>query len=208
MTEHQVRQPKADIGRQQIGSVYAKAFLATAGKTNTVDDDLDEFAALLADVVDQQPVFEATLASPRVSAEEKIDLLDKTLQGHASDGLLTFVKVVCQHGRLDCLREIYLAARRQHNHSKGVMQVHVTTAEALDENMSGRIQKDLSEHLQHDVELVKHVNPSILGGMIVRIGDMVYDSSVRQKLNSIRQQTVENTAQQMRDAIDRFALSN
>ena len=208
MTEHHVQQPKADIGRQQVGSVYAKALLAAAANSNTVDQDLDEFAELLTTLVENQPAFEATLASPRIAAEEKIGLLDKTLQGHVSEGLLKFLKVVCRHGRLDCLREIYLAARQQHNDSKGVRQVHVTTAESLDDHMSGRIQQELTAHLQHEVELIKHVDPSVIGGMIIRIGDMVYDSSVRQKLSSMRQQTVANTAQHMRDSIDRFALSN
>ena len=110
----QVQEPKADIGKQQIGTVYAKAFLAAAAKNQTVDSDLEEFGALLASVIEKEPAFEQMLASPRVAIEEKIALLDKTLKGRVSDGLLTFIKVVCQHERLDCLREIYLAARDQH----------------------------------------------------------------------------------------------
>lgn len=208
MTDHQVQQPKADIGKQQIGTVYAKAFLAAAAQSQSVDQDLDEFGALVATVLNQQPTFEATLSSPRVAVEEKIGLLDRTLKGNVSEGLLKFLKVVCRHERLDCLREIYLAARDQHHQAKGVVQVHVTTAEALDGGMSERVKSELGQHLKSEVDLVQKVDPSIVGGMIIRIGDMVYDSSVRQKLASIRQKTVDNTSQQMRESLEKFAPSN
>ena len=86
--------------------------------------------------------------------------------------------------------------------------MEVTTAEALDASASQRVEKDLSEFLGKKVDLVKHVDADIIGGMIIRIGDMVYDTSVRQKLASIRTQTVESTAQQMRASLEQFATNN
>ena len=63
----QVQEPKADIGKQQIGTVYAKAFLAASANSKSVDADLEEFGLLVANVIEKQPVFEQTLASPRVA---------------------------------------------------------------------------------------------------------------------------------------------
>ncbi len=205
MTDTQVQSPKADIGKQQIGTVYAKAFLAAASTKQSVERDLSELGALLATVIDKQPTFEAVLASPRIAIDEKIAMLEKTLKGRVSDGLLTFLDVVCRHERLDCLREIYFAAREQYNESNGIAQVQVTTAQPLDDRTTDRIKEGLAQHLDKDIELLKHVDPAVIGGMIIRIGDMVYDTSVRQRLVSIREQTVEKAAQQMRQTVDQFA---
>ncbi len=208
MSDQKSSQPKADIGRQQIGGVYAKAFLATAEKEGTARELLDELGSLVLHTLDKQPAFEATLASPRIAAEEKVEMLDRVFQKRVSAGLLTFLKVVCRHDRLDCLREIHAALKQQYNESRGVVEVHLTTAQPLDEKLTRRIEQTLTQHLKQDVELQRATDPLLIGGMIIRIGDMVYDSSVRQRLFSLRQQTVDKTVQQMRSASDRFATNN
>lgn len=208
MSDQKSSQPKADIGRQQIGGVYAKAFLAAAEKDGTARELLDELGSLVLHTLDKQPAFDATLASPRIAAEEKAEMLDRVFQGRVSVGLLTFLKVVCRHDRLDCLREIHAAAKRQHNEARGVVEVHLTTAQPLDETLTGQIEQALTQHLKQEVELQRSTDPLLIGGTIIRIGDMVYDSSVRQRLFSLRQRTVDKTVQEMRSASDRFATSN
>ncbi len=208
MSDQESPQPKADIGRQQIGSVYAKAFLAAAVNQGAVRERLDELGSFVQDILDRQPAFAATLASPRIAADEKVAMLDRVCHDRASEGLLTFLKVVCRHGRLDCLHEIHAAAKHQYNQTQGIVEVQLTTAQPLDEELSQRIRHALAEHLKQDVELRKATDASLIGGMIIRIGDLVYDSSVRQRLSSMRRQTVERTVQQMRSASDRFLTSN
>ena len=205
MSDENSSQPKADIGRQQIGGIYAKAFLAAAQKEGTASELLDELGSLVLHTLDKQPAFEATLASPRIAAEEKVEILNRVFQQRVSAGLLTFLKVVCRHDRLDCLREIHAAAKQQYNESRGIVEVHVTTARPLDEKLTRQIEQALSQHLKQEVELQRSTDTLLIGGMIIRIGDMVYDSSLRQRLFSLRQQTVDKTVQQMRSASDRFA---
>ena len=205
MSDENSSRPKADIGRQQIGGIYAKAFLAAAQKEGTASELLDELGSLVLHTLDKQPAFEATLASPRIAAEEKVEILNRVFQQRVSAGLLTFLKVVCRHERLDCLREIHAAAKQQYNESRGIVEVHVTTARPLDEKLTRQIEQALSQHLKQEVELQRSTDTLLIGGMIIRIGDMVYDSSLRQRLFSLRQQTVDKTVQQMRSASDRFA---
>jgi F-type H+-transporting ATPase subunit delta len=205
MSDENSSQPKADIGRQQIGGIYAKAFLAAAQKDGAARELLDELGSLVLHALDKQPAFEATLASPRIAAEEKVEILNRVFQQRVSAGLLTFLKVVCRHDRLDCLREIHAAAKQQYNESRGIVEVHLTTARPLDEKLTRQIEQALSQHLKQEVELQRSTDTLLIGGMIIRIGDMVYDSSLRQRLFSLRQQTVDKTVQQMRSASDRFA---
>jgi F-type H+-transporting ATPase subunit delta len=205
MSDENSSQPKADIGRQQIGGIYAKAFLAAAQKDGAARELLDELGSLVLHALDKQPAFEATLASPRIAAEEKVEILNRVFQQRVSAGLLTFLKVVCRHDRLDCLREIHAAAKQQYNESRGIVEVHLTTAQPLEEKLTRQIERALSEHLKQEVELQRSTDTLLIGGMIIRIGDMVYDNSLRQRLFSLRQQTVDKTVQQMRSASDRFA---
>jgi F-type H+-transporting ATPase subunit delta len=205
MSDENSSQPKADIGRQQIGGIYAKAFLAAAQKDGAARELLDELGSLVLHTLDKQPAFEATLASPRIAAEEKVEILNRVFQQRVSAGLLTFLKVVCRHDRLDCLREIHAAAKQQYNESRGIVEVHLTTAQPLDGKLTRQIEQALSQHLKQEVELQRSTDTLLIGGMIIRIGDMVYDSSLRQRLFSLRQQTVDKTVQQMRSASDRFA---
>ena len=205
MSDENSSQPKADIGRQQIGGIYAKAFLAAAQKDGAARELLDELGSLVLHALDKQPAFEATLASPRIAAEEKVEILNRVFQQRVSAGLLTFLKVVCRHERLDCLREIHAAAKQQYNESRGIVEVHLTTAQPLEEKLTRQIERALSEHLKQEVELQRSTDTLLIGGMIIRIGDMVYDNSLRQRLFSLRQQTVDKTVQQMRSASDRFA---
>ena len=75
-----------DIDKQRLGSVYAKAFLAAAEQSGA-DALVEELDSLVDDVLTRFPGFEATLASPRISPAEKEQLLDRVLQGQASEAL-------------------------------------------------------------------------------------------------------------------------
>lgn len=207
MSEETVESPSTDIGRQQIAAVYAKAFLAAVEKSGQTSAPVEELQSLAADVLQKNSRFEKVLASPRLKPEEKIRLIDDTLGSQLSQGAAQFLRVIANHGRLDCLRDICVAVRRQYNDARGVAEVQLVTAHDLSAGLLGRIRSSLKKHLGQEVELIIKTDPSLIGGMVIRIGDKVYDSSVRQRLASLRKESVEKTVQQMRDAADRFAAA-
>jgi F-type H+-transporting ATPase subunit delta len=201
------RSPGADIGKQQIAAIYAKALLAVTEKSGVTESLLEEFDTLVTDVLDRFPRLEATLNSPRVSAEEKSNLLDRLFAHRMSANLLTFLKIVGQHGRLDCLRQIRRAARHQCNQLRGRVEVHVTTAHPLPSELHQRISDELSAHLGNEIALEADVVESLIGGLVVRVGDTVYDGSVLNKLNQMRSQAIHQACQQMREQAERFAAA-
>src|SRR5262245_14733657 len=167
-----------DIGRGRIGTTYAKAFLGVAENSGRAEPLVQEFNELVTQVLERFPEFDRTLSSPRVSVEEKQVLLDRVLGGRVSDELLRFLQVVGQHGRLDCLREIRQAAIELFQTSRGIVTVHVTAAAPLGAELQQRIREALNQKLGRSVELKVHFDPEILGGIVVRVGDTVFDGSI------------------------------
>ncbi|MDP6444893.1 MAG: ATP synthase F1 subunit delta [Pirellulaceae bacterium] len=194
-----------DATQQQLGAVYAKALLGAAASVSNTQLVLEEFDSLVGDVLDELPQFEAALQSPRIPHEEKVQMLDKAFQGKMKDELLRFLKVVSSHGRMDCLREIHRAAHKLFNEQLGRMDVRVTTAAPIDQGLADSIAKKLSESLGGDVVMKTEVDESLLGGIQVRVGDTVYDASVANRLRRMRETTLEQTTQSIRNSLDRFS---
>ncbi len=192
-----------DIGRQKIGDVYGQALLRAAGENvGPLLDELQAFSKL----VDDSDRLGEVLGSPRVSAKEKIGILDRSLKGRVSPLLLNFLKVVTEHERLDCLREIYREARRLQNEVQGVVEVVVTTAHALDASELRRLGAALQEKTGSGIEIRVKVDPALIGGILIRIGDHVFDASVSQRLAFLREDAIRNAVQSMRAATKTYAI--
>ena len=117
---------EADVGVEHVADVYAKGLLGATEKAGQTAAVLDEFDALLAEVLDRFPRFEAILASALVLPEEKSALIDRVLGGRASPMLVNFLKVVARHGRLDCLRAIH---RQTHGPVRRAAEPHPRAAD-------------------------------------------------------------------------------
>ena len=205
MTETQKPREKSnDIGKQQIGKVYAQAIIAAAGTTAEADALLAELGALVNDVFAKAPGLENLLASPRISPDEKVGLIDRTLSSHLSPSLLKSLKVVCRHGRLDCLRAIYDEACALQNDRKGIVEIEFVTADPADVSLIEKVKAALSAKMDADIDLRTATDPSLIGGVKVRVGDKVLDASIRQKLQLIREQAVTTAAQNIRQNSTRF----
>ena len=196
-----------DTGQQQVGAIYAKALLGSAEAVGNAAKLVEELESFVKDVLDKLPDLDAVLSSPRVSHDEKVGLLDRVFAKRMSPSLQTFLKVVSAHGRLDCLRAIAQAARAELNRTAGIVVVEVTTAEPIDAGLEKQIKKSLSRSLGQDVQIRSRTDSTIIGGMVVRIGDKVFDGSVANQLGTLREQAISKMAQEIRAGKDRFALS-
>ncbi|MCA9212551.1 MAG: ATP synthase F1 subunit delta [Planctomycetales bacterium] len=193
-----------DIDRQRLGATYAKALLGATGSENA-EGVADELDAIVDEVLDRISGVEPLLASPRIDVHEKSQMVDRIFGGRVSDDVLKFLKVLNRHGRLDCLRQVAAAVRQGVNQSRGRIAVSVTTAEPVDSGVTDRIAEVLRSRLGSEVDLKASVNPALIGGLVVKIGDKVFDGSVANKLARLRTEAVARTAQEMRSATSRFA---
>jgi F-type H+-transporting ATPase subunit delta len=196
-----------DTGRQRVGTVYAKALLGAAEKAGQTDAVLSELESLVADVLDKLPDFDDVLHTPRITQEEKVQLLDRIFGGKMSPLLLNFLKVVAQHERLDCLRAIERAARKLYNQLRHRVEVLVESATPISNQLQYTIAARLKQVLGRDVVLTTEVNADLLGGLVVRVGDTVYDGSLAGKLKQMQAVTLERTTETIRESIERFSLT-
>lgn len=196
-----------DSQYQHLGDVYAKALLGVTEAAKNTEAVLDEFDSLVQDVLDRLPDFDGLLCSPRVSHAEKEALLDRAFGGRMSGPLLNFLKVVSRHGRLDCLRAMRRSFKRLIDELRGRVAVRVTTAHPLTAEEIALVGERLQARVGREVVLNSEVDPDVLGGIVVRIGDTVYDGSVRNQLERMRQDTMSQTLDKLRRDVDRVLIS-
>jgi len=195
-----------DSEQQQLGDIYAKALLAFGSESGSVDSLVDGLNELV-DVIREVPGLQAALESPRIAFEKKSKLLDKAFSGKVDKDLSNFLKVVGSKGRFDCLGAIASSARAMQDEMSGRIQAALTSASEVDQSVQDKIAQQLSTVLGKTVSLQASIDPAIIGGMVVRIGDTVYDGSVTNQLAQIRSKAVKTVADAIREKIDRFAIS-
>ncbi len=196
-----------DPARQRLGTVYAKALLGATEKAGQTQRVLDELDSLVADVLDTQPDFDEVLRTPRIAPEEKVQLLERVFASRVSPLLLNFLKVIAQHERLDALRAIQRAARKLYNETSGRVEVLVRSAAPLSNQVRLNISTRLKALLGKEVVLTTELDPDLLGGLVVRVGDTVYDGSLAGKLKAMEAVTLEHATQRLRESVDQFALT-
>ncbi len=196
-----------DTARQRVGTVYAKALLGAAEKAGQTDSVLAELESLVTDVLDKLTEFDEALRTPRISHDEKVRLLDRVFGGKMSPLLLNFLKVVSQHERLDCLRAIERAAHTLYNQLRKRVEVLVESATPISNQLQYTIASRLKQVLGRDVVLQADVNPDLLGGLVVRVGDTVYDGSLAGKLKQMQTVTLDKTTETIRESLERFSMT-
>ncbi len=195
-----------DSEQQLLGKVYAKALLGAAGKAGIIEQVLDEYQAFQADVLDALPDFEVLLNSPRVAQEVKLGLLDRSLTGRVSDTFMNFLKVLVRHRRFDCVRAALLAAIALYNEMSGCVDVLVTAASALTDEMQAGIVERIEATLGRRVNLTVRIDPELLAGMVVRVGDTMYDASLTGRLERLREAALERASQSISESFGRFEV--
>lgn len=195
-----------DTDQQQLANVYAKALLKVGEKSGKLDQSIEELGAVV-DVIDRLPKLKATLESPRVDTGSKAALIDKCFGKKVSRDLANFLKIVANKGRFDCLSAMLESIRKMYDEQTGRVEATVTTAESIDDQVRQQISERLSSALGKVVNLTASVDPGIIGGMVVRVGDTVYDGSVVSQLAQVRSQTIKRATNAIRASIDRFTSS-
>jgi F-type H+-transporting ATPase subunit delta len=177
----------AGTARARLARVYAQALLDSALKVSpsaadAVGAELTQFVSEVA----TSPRVAPFLSSLAVGKKAKAAALAPALQGRTSDLLRGFVGVLASNNRLDLLRGVEAAYRRILNERAGRVPVRVTTAVPLTAAQTAELTDTLKAALRREPVLSARVDPDILGGMIVQVGDSVVDTSVRTRLLSLR----------------------
>ncbi len=196
-----------NVGAQRVAAIYAKALLGAAeskGLTDVAVGELESVAAVLG----EYPKFEAVLASALVSHEEKVQILDRTFGSKVSPLVLDFLKVLSQHGRLEIIRAVSVEVQQLHNELRGRVPVQVRTATPLDTSQTQVLEASLRRILGGEPQMQREVDPSLIGGVVLRVGDTVYDGSVARQLQQVREQMINRSVHEIQSRRDRFRHSD
>jgi ATP synthase F1 delta subunit len=174
---------------EHIARVYAGALFGAAketGKLDAIRKQLGQFADALAENREMQLFF----FSPYFSSTEKGDGLMKAISG-AEPELVNFLKLLIEKHRMPVLfriRRQFDALWAKENKRLGVT---VTSAVELDPEVAERIGSEIEQQTGNTVELQSRVDPDILGGLVVQVGNMVLDTSIRNRLEKLRKSVAQ-----------------
>ena len=176
---------------------YAEALLNVAAKDGQVDSVLDELDEFVADVLGPDRAYAAVLTAPTVPVGDRDRILAQAFGGQASSLLLRFLRVLNARGRLALLPQVARLARDEWDRRQGRVHVTVRSAVALDEGQQAALRERLGRLAGGTPVVHWEVAPGLIGGLVVQVGDRVYDASVRDRLRQLRRQLVEEKAHQL-----------
>jgi F-type H+-transporting ATPase subunit delta len=184
----------ANVRQTRIARVYAEALYALAERDGRAADAGTELDTLIRDVLDKHPQIGAFFANPALTRRSRGPILTAALSGHVSPLLANFIGVLNQNNRLDLLRPIAAAYNDMLDQRAGRIRVSVRSAVPLDDGEQDRIRQTLGTAFGKQPVLSVRVDPELLGGLVVQVGDKVYDSSVRSRLEALRTQLLAGSS--------------
>jgi F-type H+-transporting ATPase subunit delta len=174
---------------EEIAEVYARSLFEVAREQDRLDavrDQLNQFATALND--DRQlAVF---FFSPYFSTEEKKDGLRRGIDG-ADEAFMNFLEALVERHRMPVIFRIRTRFEEMWDKENKLLPVQVTSAIELDRATVESIGKRIGEQTGNQIELSSHVDPEILGGIVLRVGNFVLDASIRTRLEKLRRQVAQ-----------------
>jgi F-type H+-transporting ATPase subunit delta len=174
---------------EEIAEVYARALFEVAqeqDKLDEVHEQLGQFADAIHENRDMQRFF----FSPYFSTEEKKEALHKTVQG-ADEAVTNFLEALLERHRMPVIFRIRDRFDQMWDEEKKLLPVEVTSAIELDKKTVDEIGKTIGEQVDRKIELSSKVDPEILGGVVLRVGNFILDASIRHRLDQLRKQVAQ-----------------
>jgi F-type H+-transporting ATPase subunit delta len=193
-----------DPSAQAIARVYSEAFVQAA-RTTGLDQAIEEFASFVDDVLAKFPEFEQLLSSGLLGRDEKLALIDRVVKPRGSELFTNFLRVLANHDRLDLLPSILNESRLKQELLSGRKRVQVHSAFPLSQQTHDKIYKRLVETLPFQPILESKIDPSLIGGIVIQIGDKVFDSSVKVRLKQLRDQLRKRCLHEIQSGRNRFS---
>lgn len=173
-----------------VEAVYARALLELAEEAGQVED-IDGEVAQLQDLVKNEPRVTQLLASRTLSLEERDAVLVKAFRGKVSDLVFRFLRVLVRKDRFDEFPGIASAFRHFVDQKHGVLEVHAFVAQPLDDTSAQRITDRVGDLTRRKVRLKQTVQPDMVGGVKIRVGDELIDGSVATQVRLIKEKLIE-----------------
>jgi ATP synthase F1 delta subunit len=174
---------------EEIAEVYSRSLFEVAREHDNLDRVRDELAAV-ADALEQNRELAVFFFSPYFSTEEKRDGLRRTVVD-ADPALVNFLELLIEKHRMPVLFRIRRQFDTLYDRAHKRLPVEVTSAVELDGGVIGELERRIHEQTGQNVQLESRVDPNILGGIVLRVGNSILDASIRHRLEQLRREVAK-----------------
>lgn len=193
-----------DVTAEQIARTYAEAFLGAVEADPQRSEWVDELDAVADEVVGPHPEFAHALGSAFLSHEERCEMLQRVLGGRVGEPVLNLLRVMSRHGRGDLIRSVARAVRKQHNYDLGRRRVEIIAAHDLSTEIQEEFRGVVRQRFGFEPVFSVTIDPSLVAGVVLRVGDTVYDGSVSNAFRKAEQAITQQIVQQIERDSSRF----
>lgn len=169
-----------------VSKTYGEALFEIAVEENKIDVFYEEVNEIMKIMADTQELNQF-LNHPKISKEEKIKLIEEVFENRIQKEIVGFLRLVIQKERIDEWKAIFQYFMDKVKLQKGIGVAYVTAAMELKDSQKQEITKKLLDTTSYkEMEMHYNIDETIIGGLIIRIGDRVVDSTIKSKLTSLK----------------------
>jgi F-type H+-transporting ATPase subunit delta len=171
---------------EEIAQVYARSLFEVAKENDELDEiheQLDEFA----DALDGSRELQVFFFSPYFSSEEKKEGVDKVIED-GNEHFVNFLELVAERHRMPAVFRIRREFDEMWRAENKLLAVRITSAVELDEDLVKSIGSRIEDQTGQRIEVDANVDPDVIGGLVLRVGNLVLDASVRGRLDRLRKE--------------------
>lgn len=166
---------------------YAKSLVDLSKERNLLEQIYTDMKLFIS-VYKQNPSLQAMLTSPIITSDKKMTVLNKVFGGNVQPLTLQFFEIVARKNRSIYMLSIAQAVINQYNELKNIASATVKSAIALDAKTYDEIKSFISSSTGKHIELHAVVEPGLIGGIVIKIGDKLFDASIAGSLNKVKQE--------------------
>ena len=177
---------------EELAEVYGRSLFEVASEQDKADEireQLGEFA----DALDENRDLAIFFFSPYFSTPEKKEGLEKALDG-ADETLVNFLELLIEKHRMPAIFRIRRSYDTLWEQANRILPVQIATAVPLDDGVARKLGDEIEKTTGQKIELTSTVDPDLLGGIVVRVGNSILDASIRNRLETLRRTVARGTA--------------
>ena len=193
-----------DPGTLAVATMYARSYMTAAAQAGIAAPE-EELNSLVNDVLGRFPEFEELLMSDLVGRDDKLAIVDRVFAPQGSEFFMNFLRVLIRHGRIAMLPLIQNVLGRLQDEAAGKRWIRIRTARPLSDASRTQIREQVQSKLGFEAILRETIDATLIGGMILQVGDTVYDSSLRSRLKLLKGRLVEKAFNEIQSGRDRFS---
>lgn len=175
----------------EIARVYARSLFEVAMEHDLLDL-IHEQLGTFADAVDQNRELQIFFFSPYFSSQEKMEGIARVVEG-ADERFVRFLELLAERHRMPAVFRIRRAFDALWKEERKMLEVSVTSAVELDADTVEGIGRQIADGTGRTVDLTSNVDPEVLGGLVLRVGNVIVDATVRNRLERLRKQVARAT---------------